>query len=323
MKNKHMDSESEERNIFSRFSTVTVILTALFITVIAGVIFVMGERAAVSPMLSAIENVNRCIDTDEMILGVIYPSDDTEVTTQDSEPQEITVTAYQSTEPYYEALPSEPTALVTAVVADIEAAQKADNNESLYATEELKSYRAAKALSYKSSLAEELGLDFTVNKKSAVSLTEDELFLAAAVIQFEVMGAGSQLTFFEDVPQKYKEMLGVAECIRNRVNCRYFKPTTVEGIILQESVWNGEIMYQFSPRSVLDTCVPTLEAYRAAVEVLCNGVTVLGENFYYFCATNIEDTFELYNDIVLCHLDDDSILKWQGHLTTFYAGLED
>ena len=160
-------------------------------------------------------------------------------------------------------------------------------------------------------LADELKLSYTIDKASIQSdITDYELKLAATVIQLEVMGDGSELYAFEDVPEKYTEMLGVAQCIRNRVMSDRF-PDTVKEVILQKG--------QFSPASKLDLYTPTESAMTAAKEVLLHGVTVFDSNYMYFCATAVCATFEKYNAVCLVP-NGNTYVKWTGHLTTFYAG---
>lgn len=168
-------------------------------------------------------------------------------------------------------------------------------------------------------LADELSLVHTI-KKPTVQLTEEELLVAATVIQLEVMGNGSSLYRFEDICQKYWEMCAVAQCIRNRAESRYF-PNTISGVIFQSTTLpNGRVIYQFSPADKLAKFTPTEEAMVAAREVLVEGVTILPQNYYYFCATRIEESFEKNNAYMFAHKSDGTLDKIQGHLTTFYAG---
>ncbi|MBQ8509907.1 MAG: cell wall hydrolase, partial [Clostridia bacterium] len=160
-------------------------------------------------------------------------------------------------------------------------------------------------------LVDELGMEYVIDKPD-FTVSESELIRAATVIQLEVMGDGSELYMFDDVQEKYWEMLAVAQCIRNRVDSKHFSPDTVDGIILQPG--------QFSPAEVLDAYTPTEEALTAAREALVNGVKVVPDNYYYFCATSIEARFERDNDYSLTKKADGTYDKMQGHLTTFYAG---
>ncbi len=168
-------------------------------------------------------------------------------------------------------------------------------------------------------LVDELGLLHS-NETPKYQATEEEITLAATIIQLEVMGNGSSLYGFKDVQEKYWEMLSVAQCIRNRVDSSLF-PNTVKGVILQTHVSKkGTVIYQFSPAETLSLYKPTEEALIAAYEVLVNGVTVLPNNYYYFCATRITNSFEYYNDYMLSKDADGNYDRVEGHLTTFYAG---
>ena len=141
--------------------------------------------------------------------------------------------------------------------------------------------------------------------------TDYEIKLVATVIQLEVMGDGSEIEAFEDTSEKYTEMLGVAQCIRNRVRSVRF-PSTIKDVILQPN--------QFSPASKLDMYEPTDAAVTAAREVMLKGVTVFADNYYYFCATMVSSTFEAQNETCLTKTQSGTYDKWTGHLTTFYAG---
>lgn len=168
-------------------------------------------------------------------------------------------------------------------------------------------------------LADELGVPYTISTPK-YTVTEEEITLAATVIQLEVMGAGSGLYKFEDYQEKYWEMCAVAQCIRNRAESSRF-PNSVEGVILQSTkTATGATLYQFSPADKLSRFTPTEEAVVAAREVLIEGVTVLPSNYYYFCATRIEATFERNNAFMFPKKADGTFDKIQGHLTTFYAG---
>lgn len=169
------------------------------------------------------------------------------------------------------------------------------------------------------SLADELGVPYTIEPQKT-EVSEEDIILTATVIQLEVMGNGSSLYRFKDVQQKYWEMLSVAQCIRNRAASRYF-PSSPKGVIVQSHTTpSGKVIYQFSPAEKLARFTPTEEAVVAAREVLINGVTVLPSNYYYFCATRIEESFERGNAYSFVLKEDGTYDKIQGHLTTFYAG---
>lgn len=168
-------------------------------------------------------------------------------------------------------------------------------------------------------LAQKLGVSHTIVPRTQ-PITEYELMLTATVIQLEVMGDGSKLYLFEDVQEKYWEMLSVAQCIRNRSDSRRF-PNTPKDVILQcHTNASGTVIYQFSPAEKLEMFTPTAEAITAAREVLVDGVTVLPSNYYYFCASRIENSFEEWNSYSFVMKDNGEYDKIQGHLTTFYAG---
>ena len=168
-------------------------------------------------------------------------------------------------------------------------------------------------------LADELGVPYTIETPK-LSVTEYEITLAATIIQLEVMGNGSSLYRFEDLKEKYWEMCAVAQCIRNRAESGRF-PGSIEGVILQSTkTASGAVLYQFSPADKLARFTPTEEAVVAAREVLLEGVTVMPSNYYYFCATRIEASFEKNNAFMFEKNADGTIDKIQGHLTTFYPG---
>lgn len=160
-------------------------------------------------------------------------------------------------------------------------------------------------------LADEMKVAYKIDKDAVTEATDYEIKLVATVIQLEVMGDGSELEAFEDTSEKYTEMLGVAQCIRNRVRSVRF-PSTIKDVVLQPN--------QFSPASKLDMYEPTDAAVTAAKEVMLKGVTVFADNYYYFCATMVSSTFEAQNETCLTKTQSGTYDKWTGHLTTFYAG---
>ena len=160
-------------------------------------------------------------------------------------------------------------------------------------------------------LADEMKVAYRIDKDAVTDASDYEIKLVATVIQLEVMGDGSELEAFEDTSEKYTEMLGVAQCIRNRVRSVRF-PSTIKDVILQPN--------QFSPASKLDMYEPTDAAVTAAREVMLKGVTVFADNYYYFCATMVSSTFESQNATCLTKTQSGTYDKWTGHLTTFYAG---
>ena len=168
-------------------------------------------------------------------------------------------------------------------------------------------------------LADALGVDYTV-RMPKYTVTDEEVYLVATIVQTEVMGSGSSLYLFEDIPGKYFEMLAVAQCIRNRMESPRF-PSSASDVMFQSvTTPAGYTVYQFSPKEKLQQYEPTYEAIVAASEVLREGVTPLPTNYYYFCATRICDYFESGNYSALGRNADGSFNKREGHLTTFYAG---
>ena len=155
--------------------------------------------------------------------------------------------------------------------------------------------------------------------KPEFSVSEHELKLAAAVIQLEVMGGGSSVDAFKDKSEKYEEMLLVAEIIRNRVDSEKF-PDSVAEVINQKI---GGVA-QFSPvenlEKTLEKGLVTEGAMAAAREALVDGVMVKPANYCYFCATYRVEYFEKTNAAALYKDANGNFVKWEGHLTTFYAG---
>ena len=170
-------------------------------------------------------------------------------------------------------------------------------------------------------LSDKLELVYSI-EKPGFTVSDREVKLVAAIIQCEVMGRGSSLYAFDDVKLKYWEMLAVAQCIRNRMLSDHFEPDTVEGIVFQSTVVNGKTFYQFSPASTIESIEPTEEAVTAAKEVLRDGVTLLPDNYYYFCASSVEARFEKNNSYSLVKKSDGSFDKTVGDTTTFYAGFK-
>lgn len=167
-------------------------------------------------------------------------------------------------------------------------------------------------------LADKYNVAYTVEKPN-FTVTENELKLAAAIIQLEVMGGGSDVEAFQDKTEKYEEMLMVAEVIRNRVDSDKF-PNTVEEVINQKV---GGVA-QFSPveklQKALDNGKVTESAFSAAREALVEGIMVKPNNLCYFCATYRKEYFESTNSSALVPDGNGSYVQWEGHLTTFYAG---
>lgn len=168
-------------------------------------------------------------------------------------------------------------------------------------------------------LADALGVNYTI-RTPKYTVTDEELIFVATIIQTEVMGSGSSLYYFDDIPEKYFEMLAVAQCIRNRMESSRF-PNSASGVIFQSvTTPSGYTVYQFSPKEKLQQYEPTYEALVAASEVLREGVSPLPTDYYYFCATRICDYFESSNYSALGRNADGSFDKIEGHLTTFYSG---
>lgn len=167
-------------------------------------------------------------------------------------------------------------------------------------------------------LADTLGVTYTVLQSNG-RISEEELIYVATIIQLEVMGDGSELYDFDDSKLKYWEMLAVAQCIRNRVKDNKF-PNDVSSVIFASHKVGQRTVYQFSSAEVLKKYTPTDEAIEAARDVFQNGITVIPENYFYFCATKIEDRFEKINASCFVMTANNTYEKIRGHLTTFYAG---
>jgi len=167
-------------------------------------------------------------------------------------------------------------------------------------------------------LADDAGVAYEIVTPS-IHVPDDELYYVATLIQLEVMGSGSNLYSFENVSEKYFEMLAVAQTVRNRMENRKF-PNTAHDVIFQSYTYaNGYTVYQFIPKETVLCYEPTYEAIVAAYEVLREGVTVLPSNYYYFCASNICDRFESINCAVFARKEDGSFDKIDAHETTFYG----
>lgn len=172
----------------------------------------------------------------------------------------------------------------------------------------------------KTRLSDKLGVSYTISPNTLKNYTQEDLRIAATVVQFEVVGVITPFSYHEDSAGKYREMLSVAQCIRNRINASCFKPNTIPGIVYQHTEVNGNVIYQFYPEGALDNYTPSDEAYQAVYEVMVEGVSVLSEDYYYFCATDIEEFFECGNGSVFKIRDDGSYEKTRGLVATFYAG---
>ena len=156
---------------------------------------------------------------------------------------------------------------------------------------------------------------------SPMEITEKEREMIAAAVQLEVLGKYSTADQFERPDLKYYEMLAVAQIVRNRILNENF-PDDIKTVIYDSSYTKKGLVYQFSTSPYIYGTEPSELAYAAVDEVFNDGVTVLPDDYYYFCATWREDRFEINNRSVLKFLgsvgDYDKIV---ADATTFYAGV--
>ncbi len=154
-----------------------------------------------------------------------------------------------------------------------------------------------------------------------VEITQAEREMIAATIQLEVLGKYSRADQFERPDLKYYEMLAVAQIIRNRLNSDIF-PDDIKTVICDSSYTSHGLVYQFSTSPYLRGVNPSELAYVAVDEVFGDGISVLPDDYYYFCASWRENRFEINNRSVLRFLGDvgkyDKII---ADATTFYAGI--
>ncbi len=294
------------------------------------ILIVFTSIIAAAPYNDAQEQETTSYDIEEEPTRVITPTVTEAQTTEaeETEPEIITnytgnliadapeiLTEAETNAPETETLIEETTVIIETSTPETEAANiikshsVVDENGFYYVVPEMKT----------GFLADELCVPYTIQTPK-LNVTEEEIILAATIIQLEVMGAGSSLYRFEDYQEKYWEMCAVAQCIRNRAESPRF-PNSIEGVILQSTkTASGAVLYQFSPADKLARFTPTEEAVVAAREVLIDGVTVFPSNYYYFCATRIEASFEKNNAFMFEKNADGTIDKIQGHLTTFYPG---
>lgn len=152
-------------------------------------------------------------------------------------------------------------------------------------------------------------------------LTESERKTIASAVQLEVLGRYSEATQFERPELKYYEMLAVAQVVRNRLLDESF-PNDVKTVIYDSSYTKKGLVYQFSTSPYIKGTEPTELAYAAVDEVFEQGVAVLPEDYFYFCATWRESRFEQNNRAVLRFLGAlGEYDKIRADATTFYAGV--
>ncbi len=163
--------------------------------------------------------------------------------------------------------------------------------------------------------------NIAVRYDDPVEITEAEKIMIAATVQLEVVGKYSKIYQFENPDLKYYEMLAVAQIIRNRMNSPYF-PSTPSEIIHYKLFKDGETVYQFSTSPAVASTTPTQAALDAVSEVFDDGVSVLPDDYVYFCATWRESGFEVNNKPVLKFVGEaEDYDKIVADATTFYAGV--
>lgn len=154
-----------------------------------------------------------------------------------------------------------------------------------------------------------------------VEITEKEREMIAATVQLEVLGKYSRADQFARPDLKYYEMLAVAQIVRNRLVSDIF-PDDINTVICDSRYTKNGLVYQFSTSPYLRMTSPTELAYAAVDEVFGDGISVLPDDYYYFCATWRENRFEINNRPVLRFLgtvgEYDKIV---ADATTFYAGI--
>ena len=154
-----------------------------------------------------------------------------------------------------------------------------------------------------------------------VEISEKEREMIAATIQLEVLGKYSRADQFERPDLKYYEMLAVAQIVRNRLVSDIF-PDDIKTVICDSRYTQNGLVYQFSTSPYLRGTNPTELAYAAVDEVFGDGVSVLPDDYYYFCATWRENRFEINNRSVLRFLGNvGEYDKIVADATTFYAGI--
>ncbi|MBQ4137375.1 MAG: cell wall hydrolase [Clostridia bacterium] len=154
-----------------------------------------------------------------------------------------------------------------------------------------------------------------------VEISEKEREMIAATVQLEVLGKYSRADQFERPDLKYYEMLAVAQIVRNRLESEIF-PNDIKTVICDSRYTKNGLVYQFSTSPYLRTTSPTELAYAAVDEVFGDGISVLPDDYYYFCATWRENRFEINNRPVLRFLGSvGEYDKIVADATTFYAGV--
>ncbi|MBQ7822261.1 MAG: cell wall hydrolase [Clostridia bacterium] len=154
-----------------------------------------------------------------------------------------------------------------------------------------------------------------------VEITEAEREMIAATIQLEVLGKYSRADQFARPDLKYYEMLAVAQIIRNRLESDNF-PDDIKTVIYDSSYTKKGLVYQFSTSPYVYGTDPSELAYTAVDEVFGDGISVLPDDYYYFCASWRESRFEINNRSVLRFVGSvGEFDKIVADATTFYAGV--
>ncbi len=156
---------------------------------------------------------------------------------------------------------------------------------------------------------------------SSIKITNAEREMIAAAAQLEVLGKYSRADQFENPDLKYYELLAVAQIVRNRLESENF-PDDIKTILYDSKTTASGKVYQFSTSPYIKSTAPSELAYAAVDEVFDDGVSVLPDDYYYFCATWRESRFEINNRCVLRFLKDAGDYdKIVADATTFYAGV--
>lgn len=163
--------------------------------------------------------------------------------------------------------------------------------------------------------------DIAATVKEPVDISAAERDMLASALQLEVLGKYSRVDQFENPGLKYYELLAVAQIVRNRLESGMF-PDNIEEILYDSHMTQKGMVYQFSTSPYIKSTKATELAYEAVDEVFSEGVCVLPDDFYYFCASWRESRFEINNRSVLRFLGDAGQYdKIVADATTFYAGV--
>lgn len=213
--------------------------------------------------------------------------------------------------------------LAGSMTPDIKAAERFDDIHTLGMTNHSGTDTSAAIVSEESlgDIPYSTTFNIAVTYDEPVEITEEEKVMIAATVQLEVAGKYSKIYQFENPDLKYYEMLAVAQIIRNRMKSPNF-PSTPAEIIHYKLYKDTGVVYQFSTSPAVASTTPTQAALDAVSEVFDDGVSVLPDDYVYFCATWRESGFEINNQPVLKFVgeagDYDKIV---ADATTFYAGV--